>query len=137
MAKKSVKNVNETQKRIIGKPFEKGNNFGKGRPKKEFCIPDVLRKLLSEEITVTNKAGKESKKMALEAICTRAIVQAVNGDKDARAWIANRLEGKARQPIEIDGKLDQNIQIEDKRKELENISYEELLEKINESLFLN
>lgn len=112
--------------------FVKGQSGNpKGRPKKAFYIPDILKKLLD------NPINDQAKVTALEAICAKAIFQAIKGDKDARAWIANRLEGMPRQSIELDAKLDQHIKIEDKRKELENLTLEELLHKINESLSVN
>jgi hypothetical protein len=80
-----VKNERKTDTR-----FKPGNKFGKGRPKKEYCIPDILRKVLAEPCEHNAEKGSN-----LEAICRTAVRLAVSGDKDARNWIADRTEGKA------------------------------------------
>jgi len=73
------------------KPAKKGEvRNPKGRPKKEICIPDILRRLLSEPSDFSN-----NKETNLEVICRVAINQAQKGDKDARSWIADRTEGRA------------------------------------------
>jgi len=71
------------------KKGESGNS--KGRPKKEYCIPDILRKLAND----FSKYDPEGKSTRLQKICLKAIEQAEGGDKDARAWVADRMEGKA------------------------------------------
>jgi len=72
------------------KPAKKGESRNpKGRPKKDVCIPDILRDLLSKNLP------DDKKNTYLTQICFVAIEQAVNGDKDARNWIADRTEGKA------------------------------------------
>ena len=71
--------------------FKPGNKFGKGRPKKEFCIPDILSKLANEP----SAFDPEGKKTRLERICEKALSQAEGGDKYARDWISDRMEGKA------------------------------------------
>ena len=69
------------------KPGESGNP--NGRPRKQFCIPDILTEILDYPFP-------EDKKITyLRAICLKAIEQAANGDKDARNWVADRKEGKA------------------------------------------
>jgi hypothetical protein len=80
--------------------FEKGNQEGSraGRPKKEICIPDILRELLNEP----NPFDPEKKQTALNAICKKAINLAIGGDRDARNWVADRFEGKARETIKIE-----------------------------------
>jgi len=74
------------------KPAKKGepSRNPSGRPRKEFCIPDILRRILDEESSYS--ADKETN---LEVICRKAIDLAQGGDKDARNWIADRTEGKA------------------------------------------
>lgn len=62
-----------------------------GRPKKALCIPDILRELAA----LPSKYDADKKKTRLRAICDRALDQAEGGDKDARNWIADRMEGKA------------------------------------------
>jgi len=68
---------------------ESGNP--KGRPKKEFSIPDILRRLSS----MPTKLDPEKKITRLEWICDKALMQAEGGDPIARNWIADRMEGKA------------------------------------------
>jgi|19_taG_2_1085344.scaffolds.fasta_scaffold111136_2 hypothetical protein len=90
---KSDKNAEKTQKKVIGRPFKKGNKMSPGRPKKEFCIPDIIR-----------VKGKEldpvSRKTFYHAMIEKAWNQAVKGDKAARDWISDRTEGKALDRIE-------------------------------------
>ena len=85
-----AENQKKNRKRPLnGKPFPKGvSGNPKGRPKKDFCIPDILRKLSSEK-------DDETKRTKLELICIRAIDDAIGGDNNARAWVADRMEGKA------------------------------------------
>ena len=73
------------------KPAKKGEvRNPNGRPKKEFCIPEILRRLANEP-----SRYDPDNKTRLERICLKAIEQAEGGDKDARAWVADRMEGKA------------------------------------------
>jgi len=85
------KNEGKTKKDTRFKP---GNPGGPGRPKKEFCIPDILRKISKEPYRFDPKG----KRTVLEAICRKALEQAAAGDKDARKWVADRMEGRAVQP---------------------------------------
>ena len=86
MPEKQEKNRNSKGQFVRGKS---GNPDG--RPKKEFCIPDILEKLVSE----VSPFDPEGKKTRLERICEKAITQAEGGDRDARNWVADRMEGKA------------------------------------------
>ena len=49
-----------------------------------------------------DKERKVEKGHALACIARKCIEQALDGDKDARTEIANRLDGKAREHVEID-----------------------------------
>lgn len=72
--------------------FKKGMSGNPaGRNPKEKCIPDLLRKLCADPSLIDPKI----KQTRLEAICSVAIAQAETGDKDARNWVADRMEGKA------------------------------------------
>ncbi len=76
---------------ITGKGFKKGKSGNPhGRPRKQFCIPDILNKLLQEK-SIYSPDGATN----LDMICQKAIQQAQGGDKDARNWVADRSEGKA------------------------------------------
>lgn len=74
--------------------FKKGQSGNpKGRPKKEFCIPDIIRKQ-------GNNLDPVSKKTFYESMVETAWKQAIKGDSTARAWIADRAEGRALDRIE-------------------------------------
>ena len=74
-------------------PGHSGN--ANGRPKSEFHIPDILRRIGDEPLSDLDKATR------LEAICRVAFKQAIDGDRHAREWIANRIEGTPRQTIQM------------------------------------
>jgi hypothetical protein len=82
-------------------PFKKGNPGGPGRPKKEVCIPDILRKIGQEEI------GPEDKRIKLEAWLQKVYLLAIEGESWASNFIADRTEGKAVQQIvsEVDNRI--------------------------------
>ena len=90
-SEKSVKqNINKRKApKSAFKPGQSGNP--NGRPKKEFCIPDILRELASQPSSF-DPTGKMTR---LQRICKKALELAEGGDKDARNWIADRMEGKA------------------------------------------
>jgi len=72
-----------------------------GRPKKEFCIPDILRRIADEP------CSKNEKITNLEMVCSVAFDAAIKGDTYARAWISDRMEGKAiERIISRDGDMD-------------------------------
>ena len=75
-------------------PGHSGN--ANGRPKNGFSIPDILRKIGDEIVSDEEKISK------LEAMCRKAWEQAIAGDRRARAWIADRMEGTAKQVIHIE-----------------------------------
>ena len=90
MDKKAVKSTkSKTGLKPPWKPGESGNP--KGRPKKEFCIPDILRRMGSEP----SKLDPEKKITRLEWMCNTAWTLAEGGDPVSRAWVADRMEGKA------------------------------------------
>ncbi len=92
------------------KPFKKGQSGNPGGgPKKEVCIPAMLREMSAE----IDEFDSEKKRTVLQSICKKALEQAIGGDKDARNWIADRMEGKALETVkqvvergEWDGKQD-------------------------------
>ena len=78
--------------------FEKGNTFGgksPGRPKKNFSIPDILRKL-GEEV---EEGSDES---TLEQIMRKVTNEALLGTPWAVQFIADRTEGKPTQSMTIE-----------------------------------
>lgn len=73
------------------KPFKPGESGNKnGRPKMEFCVPDILRKI-GQEVPAGEKATY------YELMCRKAWEQAIKGDKYARNFILNRTEGLVKQ----------------------------------------
>ncbi len=75
-----------------GKGFKPGKSGNpKGRPKKEVCIPDIFRSILSE----IDPFDIDKKRTALEAICQRVTNMAIGGNLDAVKIIFDRTEGKA------------------------------------------
>jgi len=75
-------------------PGQSGNI--KGRPKREFCIPEILRDQGDRIL------DPKTKQTFIESMCLKAWEQAVKGDKDARSWITDRMEGKATQFMNIE-----------------------------------
>ena len=73
------------------KPGQSGNPAG--RPKKDFCIPDILRKISDED------GNKDMTK--LEAVLRVAYQKAAQGDLRAIQFIAERLEGKPHQSTSV------------------------------------
>lgn len=72
-----------------------------GRPKKELCIPDILRAIGDEPVPAFLLAkvqadwGPDFKPKNMKDAGMRVTyAQFVKGDKDAREFIANRTEGK-------------------------------------------
>lgn len=76
-------------------PFTKNdpNINDKGRPVKELAIPDMLR-------SIADEVDSELKQTNLELICRTAVEQAIEGNHNARSWVSDRMEGKAREYIE-------------------------------------
>lgn len=75
-------------------PFEKGHKLAKGRPKKEVCIPDILREIGKEQIT------PEDKRTKLQFWLETVYSLACDGEQWASNFIADRTEGKAVQQIQ-------------------------------------
>ena len=74
------------------KPAKKGEvRNPKGRPKKEVCIPDILRKLLDD----IDPYDINKKRTALEAMCSKLVKMGIGGNLDAIKIIFDRTEGKA------------------------------------------
>ena len=85
---------------VTGKGFKPGQSGNpNGRPKKEFCVPDILR-----------ERGKDidplTKKTYYEAMCTKAWELAAKGDKAARDWVTDRTEGRALERIDQTTRLE-------------------------------
>jgi hypothetical protein len=71
---------------------------------------NALRRVLAQ---YENAEAKISKGEALAKIAEQCVVQAIAGDKDARAEIANRLDGKVPQALIGGGEDDPAIKVEE------------------------
>ena len=92
--------------------FKKGNKGGPGRPPKEKCIPDLLRRFgyfnvspdLVDELK-TYIPELPDKLTMYEAAIARVWVSAAKGDSWGMEFVANRTEGKASAPDEVKGQM--------------------------------
>ena len=109
MSKNKEQPIDNGKKRNSKGQFEKGNTFskGKGRPKGSVSIPDILRRVLGEEI------GTADKMTRLEAILIKVVKEAYDGDKWAVGFLADRLEGKPKQILGLQEVSDEPIQVFD------------------------
>ena len=82
--------------KVVGRPFKPGQSGNpSGRPHKELAIPAILAQ-------IGNELMPDQEKITLyEAMCRKAWDQAIAGDRYAREWIANRIEGTPRQTVNI------------------------------------
>ena len=88
--------------------FKPGNNRNpKGRPKKEYCLTDIL-KSQGEIIDVETDDGKISRK---QAIAKKLWSMAMAGDVIALKYIYDRVDGKSLQQIEAKIETDANVYI--------------------------
>ena len=79
-----------------GRPFKPGQSGNpNGRPRKEFTIPHLLR--VSSELPVSDN----DKRTRMQAVIDMAWKQAQRGNKDARQWLSDRMEGRPTQAIEL------------------------------------
>lgn len=89
---KTVDKQGKMQGGVTGKGFVKGKSGNpKGRPKKDRCIPDILR-----EITAESVKGNKTK---LYQMLTNVVDNALTGDQWSIQFVAERMEGKPAQVI--------------------------------------
>ena len=90
-----------------GKPFAPGKSGNlKGRPKKGLAIADILNDI-GDETTIQVIDDKEVKITNRKLLMINTYQRAIAGESWAVQFIADRIEGKARQIMEID--IDQKI----------------------------
>lgn len=77
----------------------RGGKFGN---KNAVKAKDWERALRTELHHYEDKDRGIAKGTALANIAKKCVEQALNGDKDARSEIANRLDGKAREHVDVD-----------------------------------
>jgi hypothetical protein len=80
-----------------------------GRPKKEICIPDILRRIGEEPVSPVMLARLRAKwgpdfhpKNNRDAYLMVAMAQAQEGDADARRFISERCEGKVTDKLQVE-----------------------------------
>ena len=85
---------------VTGKGFKPGQSGNpNGRPRKEFCVPDILREIGKDIDPLT-------KKTYYEAMCAKAWKLAAKGDKAARDCVTDRTEGRALERIDQTTRLE-------------------------------
>lgn len=100
--------VNQAKGKLWGRPFQKGqtgNPFG--RPLKVKHIPDILAKLGQEALPAEirkkmhNYPSIMGSATCLNALMRLVYIQALKGIPWAIEFIAERTEGKPRQPVDV------------------------------------
>jgi len=96
--------------------FKPGNNANpNGRPKKEYCLTDILKEQGETEDVQTSNGQKISRKNALGQ---KLWAMAMGGDITAMRYVYDRIDGKPNQTIDTTIKKDTNMKsIMDKYKE--------------------
>lgn len=100
--------VNQPNKNKKG--FQKGKSGNpNGRPKTAKCIPEILREIGDRPVDpwlltqLHSKYGpNHNPKTMREAMLMAAAYDAANGDEHARAFIAERTEGKVTDRLEME-----------------------------------
>ena len=105
-------NTNADQQRgIKAYRFKKGQSGNpKGRPPKARAIPDILARITSEDVPepLLSKMQQTFRQMPddptiLEAILRVVVSKAIKGEPWAVVFIAERLEGKVRDTLKVEG----------------------------------
>ena len=86
MAESTQKQKQGSSKAHLFQPGQSGNPGG--MPKGP-TIPKLLREITAQKVSATDKRTK------MQAILEMAVKQAMLGHKDAREFVASRMEGKA------------------------------------------
>lgn len=76
-------------------PFEEGNKLSSGRPKKEKSFAAMLKIAINEAIADTDKTK-------LRGVADALVEKAMNGDVQAIKEIADRLDGKPNQSVDVE-----------------------------------
>lgn len=107
---KIEKQVKKQSPRPDGNPaWRKGvSGNPNGRPKKELCIPDILRRIGEEPVSPVMLARLRAKwgpdmhpKNNRDAMLMVAMAQAQEGDAVARQFVAERTEGKVTDRLDV------------------------------------
>lgn len=88
--------------------FKKGvSNPKAGRKKGSLNVKNVIKKILNEEIEVT-QCGNRVKKTMLEIGCRKQIERWISGDNLAGRDLLDRVFGKATEKMEMSGTMNVN-----------------------------
>lgn len=113
----------ETAKNLRGKPFKKGNDDRRnmdGRPKGSLSFATALKLEAEKQAGIIKlEDGTEKKVSALELITRKLVELGKNGDMQAIKEIADRMDGKARQAVDIDLQGNMSISALDKEQQEE------------------
>ena len=81
------------------KPFKKGQSGNPhGRPKKEYCLTDILKDQGNVE-DVSTEEGKISRK---QAIAQKLWSMAMDGDVQALKYVYDRIDGKPKESVNLE-----------------------------------
>lgn len=78
-----------------------------GRPKKEYCLTDILKEQGNQEDVELKTGGKITRK---QAIAKKLWAMAMDGDIVAMKYVYDRIDGRPLQQIEADVKSDTIVQ---------------------------
>lgn len=81
-------------------PFEKGNQLAKGR-KSSKDFSDMLR--------IAVKSARKKGPSNLRKVADALVERAIDGDVPAIREIADRLEGKVSQQVDLNGEIDHSV----------------------------
>lgn len=92
-------------KKTKAPPFQKGNKFGKGRPKGSLNLSTRLKKSLEAKLTLDKKDGSKETKFTCDWVIDSLLMRAIKkGDVAAIREIFDRVDGKASQSLDIGNK---------------------------------
>lgn len=103
-------------------PYKKGHKSTGGRPKGSISLTKTLEKMLEEEHKMRNPfSRKNDKKTFREWLNLSLVAKGIKGSVPALQMIYERMDGKVKQGLEIEGTLD-----------VKNMTTEELEDFIND-----
>ena len=121
MADKEINKQSENKNLHRGNPaWGKGvSGNPAGRPKKKYCIPDILEKIGKEKTDSKIEKGlrkmfnipKDKKLTNLDVVLYRIYSDALKGKPHAVQFLADRTEGKAIQSIEINAIKNEDLEL--------------------------
>ena len=100
-AKKRPAPVKKGVKRNKKGQFLKGHAPQGGRPKESFSVKDIIRQVGKEKAA---QSGKWKDRSKLEMVIRQVFMLAMKGKIAAVQFIADRLEGKPKQSLELEDK---------------------------------